>query len=386
MTDRTNETLERIADLLDIPRTYYEKAAARHQSLGEWFCRDESLIARYDPAVYPQGSFRLGTVIRPLLAAEEYDLDTVCQLRRLGKLAMTQKQLKQLVGHEVKAYAEKHQIKEPVVERKRCWRIDYSGEVKFHIDTLPCVSEDAAVIAALVRLGVPRNLAELAIAITCKTHENYEVISADWPKSNPAGYAAWFEQRMSVQAAARRRQLIAEGVYESVEQVPTYALKTPLQRSIQILKRHRDVMFRDDPDGKPISIIITTLAAHAYQGEEKVGDALRGVLGRMLGQVRDTAPRVPNPVNPAEDFADKWAINPQLERNFRDWHSQACLDLEALGNVRDADQLKRRFAGKFGLTLSDQEARTLAGDAAASYQAAPAVHVKDAPKPWARNV
>lgn len=39
-----------------------------------------------------------------------------------------------------------------------------------------------------------------------------------------------------------------------------------LQRIVQILKRHRDIMFNGDED-KPISIIITTLASRAYRGE-----------------------------------------------------------------------------------------------------------------------
>jgi hypothetical protein len=38
---------------------------------------------------------------------------------------------------------------------------------------------------------------------------------------------------------------------------------------------HRDRMFENDPDGKPISVIITTLAARAYGGETDVYSALR---------------------------------------------------------------------------------------------------------------
>ena len=37
---------------------------------------------------------------------------------------------------------------------------------------------------------------------------------------------------------------------------------------MQILKRHRDGAFADRPDVKPASIILTTLAAHAYNQEE----------------------------------------------------------------------------------------------------------------------
>ena len=65
-----------------------------------------------------------------------------------------------------------------------------------------------------------------------------------------------------------RREFLAESMQEArVEDVPEYQVKTPLQQGIQILKRHRDIMFVEDPDDKPISIIITTLAAHAYNNE-----------------------------------------------------------------------------------------------------------------------
>src|SRR4051812_30677461 len=87
---------EAAADLLDIPESYYEKAADRYTSIGEWLHRPESLVARFDPEVYPQGSFRYGTVNRPLAASEEYDLDTAVEMK-VAKDRATQKQLKHLL-------------------------------------------------------------------------------------------------------------------------------------------------------------------------------------------------------------------------------------------------------------------------------------------------
>ena len=36
--------------------------------------------------------------------------------------------------------------------------------------------------------------------------------------------------------------------------------RAPLQRAIQLLKRHRDVMFADNPEVEPISMILTNLS------------------------------------------------------------------------------------------------------------------------------
>ena len=69
-----NRILEFLLELLDIPPDHYKRAADRYRSLGEWLHRKESKVAAFQPDVYPQGSFRYGTVIRPLLRRDEYDL------------------------------------------------------------------------------------------------------------------------------------------------------------------------------------------------------------------------------------------------------------------------------------------------------------------------
>jgi hypothetical protein len=50
--------LEIILNSLDIPESYYQRAADRHRSLGEWLCRPESKVAVFEPHITPQGSFR----------------------------------------------------------------------------------------------------------------------------------------------------------------------------------------------------------------------------------------------------------------------------------------------------------------------------------------
>ncbi|MFD2855733.1 hypothetical protein ACFSZS_14515 [Seohaeicola zhoushanensis] len=147
--------------------------------------------------------------------------------------------------------------------------------------------------------------------------------------SNPQGYAAWFRSRMLIQLTERKIEFAKrEHITASVDQIPDHKVKTPLQRTIQLLKRHRDCMFADDADYKPISIIITTLSAHAYNEEPSVSAALQGILRGMdrFIENRDGQSWVANPVNPAENFADKWADEPKKEENFRRWLEQARRD------------------------------------------------------------
>lgn len=384
-----DQLLEFLIELLDIPPSHYQQATDRYKSLGDWLHRKESKVAEYDPEVYAQGSFRYGTVIRPLLRSDEYDLDLVCRLI-LKKANITQKKVKGLVGNEVQAYAHAYSFKEPATEKYRCWRLDYSDHVKFHMDILPCVPEDVAFIDQLCRLGVPKELAASAVAITDTRHAKYSVIAVDWPSSNPHGVAGWFEARMRAIAQERLIKLVEKRLYASVDDVPAYEWKTPLQRSIQILKRHRDVMFKNSPEWKPLSMIITTLATHSYSGESGLYDALVNIIDHMPNYISPKVPRIPNPVNPAEDFADRWSKDPRFEQNFRLWHAQVKADMTKIaGLIGKGADITRTVREKFGLTLTADMQKELeigrANPAPYIVTAGPAVQISSPPKPWRRN-
>ena len=92
--------LELLAEMLDIPPSLYERAVQRHHSLGDWLGRDASRLKQLNPHVSPQGSFRHGTVVRPLVEGAEYDLDNVTTLQ-MSKVEITQKALKALYGLEM---------------------------------------------------------------------------------------------------------------------------------------------------------------------------------------------------------------------------------------------------------------------------------------------
>jgi len=376
--------LDSILDSLDIPESYYQKAADRHRSLGEWFCRPESKIASFQPHVTPQGSFRYGTIVRPLNADGEYDLDHVVTLT-LPKTSLTQKQLKVLLGDEIRAYAAAHQMLSPIEEMNRCWRLHYADEVTFHLDSLPCVAEEESVIAAIKAYGVPDELAKRAVAITDKRHPNYSVITNKWLSSNPRGFARWLEERTRGYAMQRLRKLVEARLFSSVDDVPTYDWKTPLQRSIQLLKRHRDVMFQENPELAPISMIITNLATHAYSGELDVFAAVTVIVDRMPSFIRNSQPRIPNPANPAEDYADKWSKDPQLEENFYAWPAQAKADLARLPELLRSDRLAASVRNVFRVNLTQDQIRELQPGSfgiRTAISAAPTIAIGSAPRPW----
>ena len=333
---RFSQLLESIAKALDISDSHYQQAVQRYESIGKWLERDESKVARYSPETYPQGSFVLGTVTKPISDAEEYDMDLVSELN-LQKDKITQEGLKNLVGDEVKSYARANNMNSPAKEGRRCWTLSYADGAQFHMDILPAISDVEAFKLLLESRGYsPSIWSGFAIAITDNTLPNYSRIDTDWPRSNPKGYAAWFRSRMETEFNARQKSL-AESMQARVEDVPEYKVKTPLQRAIQILKRHRDIMFAKDPDDKPISIIITTLAGHAYNNESDLLDALQNLIKGIPCYIQNIneVTWIPNPVNPLENFADKWQEHPQREQNFYRWLRQMQQDLDKALELAD---------------------------------------------------
>ena len=373
--DEFRQLLRGLAELLDISDTQYEAAVKHYEAVGDWLNKDDSSIAKYEPQIYPQGSFRLGTMIKPINDKDEYDIDLVCELKALSKENITQKQLKDMVGDRLKANERYQKMLE---EGKRCWTLQYADSARFHMDILPAIPDDE--INGIAR-KIGTNLAESAILVTDRALYN-------WQRSNPTGYAEWFKERMRIQFN-EKRMLLAESLRAGVEEVREYKVKTPLQQSIQILKRHRDIMFADDKDDKPISIIITTLAARAYDNEAGLLEALESIIKKMPNLIeRDELDNtlVTNPVNPIENFADKWKEHPQRAAKFRQWLQQIRADLDnalRAGNLRDMiEGLKPRFGDRIVNELASKVFPDRSSSASVVASVAPSINISKPSKPW----
>lgn len=351
--------LDSLAEELEISDTRYEQAQESYASLGRWFSRPASTLRDYDPAVYVQGSFGLGTVIKPLHAEEEYDVDAVCELKALNKSQLSQETLKNLVGIEMESYRRAQAMTKPLREGRRCWTLNYADGAQFHMDVVPALPNAHDVRILLDSKGLDASRAATAIAITDNERLGYQNISNDWPRSNPKGYLEWFKSRMRA-VLEKRRRAMADAVKASVEAIPDYKVRTPLQSSIMILKRHRDIMYvKDEVNCCPISIIITTLAAHAYRGEEEIADALLSILSGMEAYIsRDAQGRaiIANPSDPLENFADKWAEFPERERAFYAWLRQAQRDFVHAASLADRHSIGDSLSPHVGQELAKRAA------------------------------
>lgn len=355
--------LTEILDSIDVPESAYEKAETRYQDLGNWFGRPDARCAQFEPHIHPQGSFRLGTIVRPLDENGEYDLDIACRLTSgISKATHTQKNLKDLVGADLRDYRTARGIKASPEEKHRCWRLQYADVLRFHMDVVPTIPETTLrklhLREALIKAGVDTDLVELLSkslgAITDDRRQSFTVISDDWLPSDPEGFAKWFETRMRLAKGLVERAVL-DAKAATIDDLPAHRWRSPLQRCVQLLKRHRDVMFADDEDAKPPSIILTTLAGRAYQGEADVENALAQILATMGDWVRPVWPRIPNPVNPPEDFADRW-LDPAsahlgLETKFWRWLQAAQRDFRDFAPGTRRGLIVESARSKFGVAL-----------------------------------
>ena len=74
------EILENLGKQLDISESQYNEAVKSYEAVGEWLSKEGSPLYPYNPRILPQGSFMLGTIIKPINDEDDIDIDLVCKL------------------------------------------------------------------------------------------------------------------------------------------------------------------------------------------------------------------------------------------------------------------------------------------------------------------
>jgi hypothetical protein len=305
-SNQLNILLKRVVDEIRITPSMLDKAESSYKAVGQWL-----IDGIPDATITPQGSINLGTTIKPVSDIDDYDIDLVCLLKKSQNYEA--KTIKHKVGNRLKENKRYLTKINEEGEGKRCWKMQYD---EFHMDILPCVPQTEYIepFSTEIRL----------------THKISSNVYED-RFSNPYGYKKWFESRMK-EILKIEKDAYAKKKNTRVEDVPTFRVCTPLQMAIQLLKRHRDICFEHDSDNSPISVIITTLAAKAYNGEENLYLAICNILNHMEEyiEIRDGIYWIANPVSEEENFADKWQIYPKRKDAFYGWLKKAKRDFITL--------------------------------------------------------
>lgn len=316
-----DDLLKRACEELQLNSSRYEQAVDRYEAVCGWLEGEGSGVAAFAPTIYPQGSMRIGTTVKPF-GREEYDLDFVCEFRFSVSRLQSPLQLLKLL----EARLRQHELYRSILEMKnRCVRLNYANE--FHMDILPaCPDPDGGGSC----LFVPDRR------------------SQSWSYSNPKGYADWFESRceLALKLLMERRRLMAKA--EPIPPQEVAEEKAILKRVVQILKRWRDVRYQREPKRAPISMVLTTMAAQVYRGERTVTAALTSVLNGFVSLIDQSAPRiyVLNPANPKEDLSERWNDAAQYRTfvdGIRELHERWNRVLATTGIQNVSNQLEHIF-------------------------------------------
>ncbi len=329
----------------DIPDSMYELAVSRYDDLGRWLSECSERRGTSGD-VYPQGSFRLGTVVRPIGDKDQYDIGLVYR-RDVSKSSLSQAKLKEDAGEDLAEYVINIPEGLPTLkEGKRCWTLVYPSD-PFHMDVLPAIPDlDSADNSILL---TDRDLRE-------------------WQHSNPIGHSEWFREQMADEFVRLRQEAAIRMKAMDVEDVPTWRVKTTLQRAVQALKRHRDIYFQHRVEDKPTSIIITTLAAKSYVDGGTLYEVLAKVTKDMPQHIIDHDGQywVANPVQAEENFADRWGGAPELARSFSDWIEQAHTDFNNLAAKPGMDSVLEAIGKGLGQGPARAAGRSVGSQIAAA--------------------
>lgn len=359
------DLLEKLSTNLSITRSQHEAAVESYKAVGKYLSSESSPLSIYEPYIKPQGSFIIGTTIQSIDEDGDIDLDVVCEFKR-KKMSWTQYHLKNAVGDYLKENRTYEKLLD--IEGRRCWTLKYREEglknQRYHMDILPAIVANgySYILENSFKNLMDEDYEKLQLSITDNEKSNYymSTFPEEWLQSNPYGYAKWFMKK-ALLVGNQFKNLYS--LNESVKPTPDYQEeRLPLQRVVQLLKRHRDIYFSKEENDdirkqKPISCIITTLAARAYRGESNLVDAIWGVINRMKDEIEfkyvpeygKEVEWISNPVNVSENFADRWNDNDSCRRNnFYRWLDQLRVDLNDAENKTGLQNISESLSSSFG--------------------------------------
>ncbi len=345
-----NQTLEQknfsfrifkdIVQSLDLTATQLKKIEEAYRGVGTYLANSDNPLLK-DAEIYPQGSIRLRTAVKPL-KSDEFDIDLILYLPNANGASKDQ------IMNAVREHLMDNATYKPMLsELPRGFRINYAGE--YHLDITP--GKD---YLEFIRPGQP-------LWVPDKREQ--------FKETNSKGLADWFDANSSkTPKFMQTQQFLDAKANRSLEDIPDQNDKSLLSIFVQVLKRHRDEWANRDGNAlgeyKPISVLITTLATHAYddvissnQNYDNEYDVLLDVIERMPHFIENSSGNyyVRNPSMREENYAEKWN---RLEKNegfklqqaFFAWHKAAVDSFEHMFNSKSngLDTMFESLSSSFG--------------------------------------
>lgn len=312
---------------ISITPSLYETINARYATLeGTLNGADDAVLK--SAHIFPQGSIRLKTAIKPLQDAKDdlgtVDADAVVWLENASTTSA-----EDVLTAIQKKFQDGKRVTADIEELRRGIRVKYADENPgFHIDVTP---------ARNLR-GNTEDCGKGALEVPDRKQ--------GWKSSSPIEYSDWLnnisEKTLPVMAMDSFREsteIVAKASVENIPEYGEYVDPNVLRALIKLIKRTRDIWAQKNPskkDYRPISAILTTLTGLAY---EKLAnyptnivihnpfEVMQAVIKAMPEFIKGSPGRweVLNPVNGNENFAEKWnrEDGDNYHAAFVDWYSGA---------------------------------------------------------------
>jgi hypothetical protein len=258
--------LERVLHACDLPDRYRKVAEEHYHEKAEHLKKTRPFGA-VEVTIKPQGSMSMGTTVPPLnRSGQSFDIDMLIRVEQFSS-QMNPKEMHRSLGRALmQGFDEAESI-------KLGWQIDYSDTEKMHVDVIP--------------VTLHRQTHEETILAACDWERN------SWKETNPEGYTRLFladADRLPIFRQIRKVALNSRNLEESfantttIEPLPDFSrFKRPLQRVVQLAKRHRDVWFSTGDrkfEQRPASIVISTILWQHYKS--RVADQHFGGISEIL--------------------------------------------------------------------------------------------------------
>lgn len=306
---------------IQLKNTKQKEISDSYDAISKYIQNNNELAQDVDCNIYYHGSFAIGTVIKPL-NGDDFDLDIVVEFEQ-SKRGLSPKAFFNSFLETFKngKYSDMYQ------EYRNTVRIDYQSN--YHFDIMP---------------SVPLSSNSSALSVP-------DIKKIDWVIRAPRPYIEWFEnQTKKIRGFNIRfndRTYILESENEPLKKLPPYESTPTLIRVIQLLKRAKDIFFKDySGEREPQSIVITTLAAKYYNGEYSVFEALSNIVSKMKA-LYDNNNRfeVKNPGYPQEVFTEKW---PRHIEYYDNYSSYINFVYSKLFDLKRTSTAKKAFVDLFG--------------------------------------
>lgn len=331
---------------LELSPEEFNRAKKKYEQLAEQVARKLG-IADTDVHVVVQGSMQTQTAIRPRKDAN-FDLDIVVKLSGSKYDGNTDPE---------KFFADFGEALDGINDtagapkaKRRCWRLQYPGE-PFYFDVTPAIPGSEKITGTVLRVRDP---------------------DTRWNPSNPEEFADWFCELEAMKFRFETQLLktiqASDEARKQIEEIPSdpVGLDDIPRRFIQLIKLHRDLYYYGLSDqrkeAKPISVILVTLAGHAYRdlyAQQQVFsspiEVILELVDRLPRYIDESAGqyRVMNPALPrgaiGENFADRWNSDGGARaKEFDVWHKQLVKDLALLLEEDYEHRSEGRIRGVFG--------------------------------------